>query len=261
MSLFQDTRLKEVKWKDLVKLSLKDIIIENTISLPWLFVSLLLAYHKHYFFALPTYFFYFLTALRQSHNGYHNSLGTPKWITWLTLYINSILLIASMHAMKYSHLRHHKHCMEEEDIESMCAKMSPIKAIFYGPIFILKTHTSALNSGRKELVRDVWLEIISILLFIGLVFSFDIQFLIFHIVIMTIGEFLSGFFAVWTVHHDCDEHVFARSISPRWKNFLTYNMFYHIEHHLFPKVPTIHLPILAKRLKEKLPDIEVKEVF
>ena len=35
-------------------------------------------------------------------------------------------------------------------------------------------------------------------------------------------------------------------------------MFYHLEHHLFPAVPTIKLPELAKRIDEVLPEIEKK---
>ena len=33
------------------------------------------------------------------------------------------------------------------------------------------------------------------------------------------------------------------------------------EHHLFPGVPTIKLPILAARIREALPDVTIKEVF
>jgi len=38
-------------------------------------------------------------------------------------------------------------------------------------------------------------------------------------------------------------------------------MFYHLEHHLFPGVPTIRLPELSGRIREKLPDLKMKEVF
>lgn len=38
-------------------------------------------------------------------------------------------------------------------------------------------------------------------------------------------------------------------------------MFYHLEHHLFPAVPTIKLPELAKRIDEALPEIEKKQTF
>ncbi len=78
---------------------------------------------------------------------------------------------------------------------------------------------------------------------------------------MLIGEFFTAFFAVWTVHHDCDEETIARTQRSGWKNFITYNMFYHLEHHLFPAVPTIKLPELAKRIDEKAPELIKKRTF
>jgi len=78
---------------------------------------------------------------------------------------------------------------------------------------------------------------------------------------MLAGEALSAFFAVWLVHHHCDEEVFARTQRRGWKNFLTYNMFFHLEHHLFPAVPTIKLPELARRLDQAVPGLPKKEVY
>ena len=36
-------------------------------------------------------------------------------------------------------------------------------------------------------------------------------------------------------------------------------MFYHLEHHLFPNVPTCHLPQLASRLDHLAPDLASKK--
>jgi fatty acid desaturase len=52
-------------------------------------------------------------------------------------------------------------------------------------------------------------------------------------------------FAV-TVQHDCDgAGLFARTLRGILKNAATYNMVFHVEHHLFPAVPACHLPQLA----------------
>jgi fatty acid desaturase len=45
------------------------------------------------------------------------------------------------------------------------------------------------------------------------------------------------------------------------KALITYNMFYHVEHHLFPAVPTCKLPILAGRLDAAAPEFATKKVF
>jgi fatty acid desaturase len=64
------------------------------------------------------------------------------------------------------------------------------------------------------------------------------------------------------VHHDCGPGVgFARTIRNRAKALLTYNMFYHVEHHLFPAVPTCKLPVLASRLDRVAPEYGARKVF
>jgi fatty acid desaturase len=79
---------------------------------------------------------------------------------------------------------------------------------------------------------------------------------------MVFAEFLMAFFAVWTVHHDTeDSPEFARTQREGWKNKITFSMFYHLEHHLFPAVPTIKLPELARRIDNVFPDIEKKNTF
>jgi fatty acid desaturase len=253
--------LKKIKWKDLTRLNHRQIFIENNITLPWLFTSWLLAYFHFYLFAIPCSFMFFLTALRQVHNGFHNSLGIGKKGTWLTLYLNSVLMFTSVHAVKFSHLRHHKYCLGDQDHEGKCARLPWYKALVYGPVHIFSIHKVALLLGSKKYKRDVVLELVSIVVFISIVLLINAPFLLYHCLVMLTGEMFSAFFAVWTVHHDLEEHVIARTQRTPWKNFITYNMFYHLEHHLFPAVPTIRLPELARRIDAALPELEKKDTF
>lgn len=254
--------IKKVEWKDLKNLSVKEMLIENNLTLPWLFASWALAYSGYYILALPVSAVFFLTALRQVHNGFHNSLGTNRFLTWFTLYSNSILMMASIHAVKFNHIRHHKYCLTEEDYEGKSAGMTWYGAILYGPIHIFLIHKLTLQIGNREYVKNVLFEMVSMALFVYLVFYFKIAFLIYHIIVMVVGEFLSAFFAVWTVHHDTeDSPEFARTQRDGWKNAVTFSMFYHLEHHLFPAVPTIKLPELVKRIDAALPDLQKKSTF
>ena len=258
----QEEIIKKVKWKDLRKLSTKEMLIENNLTIPWLVISLTLAYYKYYLFALPFSGFFFLTGLRQVHNGFHNSLGTNRFLTWLTLYTNSILMMVSIHAVKFNHLRHHKYCLSEEDYEGKSARMTWYGAILYGPLHTFKIHYITWKKGNRKYRNNLILELTSVFIFACIVFYFEIHWLIYHIIIMIIGEFLMSFFAVWIVHHDThDNPNFARTQRTVWKNKLTFSMFYHLEHHLFPAVPTIKLPELAKRIDKALPEIEKKHTF
>lgn len=254
--------LKRIEWKDLRYLSIKEMLIENNLTIPWVLSSWILAYYELYWLALPFSAFYFLTGLRQVHNGFHNALGTNRFLTWLTLFLNSIFMMASIHAVKFNHLRHHKYCLSEEDQEGKSAHMTWYGAILYGPIHMFKIHQITWVLGNKNYRMNMIIELLSIASFTFLVFYFNIHWLIYHIIIMVIGEFLMAFFAVWTVHHDThDNPKMARTQRGTWKNKITFSMFYHLEHHIFPAVPTIKLPELARRIDKALPEMDKKQTF
>lgn len=254
--------LKKVEWKDLKNLTFNEMLIENNLTIPWFVISISLAYFGYYWLALPFSAFYFLTALRQVHNGFHNSLGTNKFLTWLTLYLNSISMMTAIHAVKFNHIRHHKYCLSDEDYEGKSANMTWYGAILYGPVHMFLIHKVTLQLGNKDYVKNTLLEIFSIIIYASIIVYFRIDFLIYHSIIMIIGEFLMAFFAVWTVHHDTHENPeLARTQRGEWKNKITFSMFYHLEHHLFPAVPTIKLPELAKRIDASLPEINKKQTF
>lgn len=255
--------LQQVAWKDLVKLNKKDIYSELLISLPWLMVSLLFAYQQWYPIALFCSFMFFLTGLRQVHNAFHFALGISRKLTHWAMFILSILMLGSMHAVQINHLRHHQHCMQDEDIEAKSAKMKWWQAFVFGPVFPLMLHKKAFEVGTKTQRQWMSAELLANVIFLILVFGFlDITILKYHICAMLIGQCMTAFFAVWTVHHDTEDHIYmARTVRNEFKRVVTYNMFYHVEHHLFPAVPTRHLHILAKRLDEHDPSVEIRSVF
>jgi fatty acid desaturase len=258
----QQEIVRAVQWKDLKSLSVTEMLIENNLTIPWFLISISLAYFGYYWAAPPFSGFFFLTGLRQVHNGFHNSLGTNKFLTWLSLYLNSILMLVSIHAVKFNHIRHHKYCLGDEDYEGKSAAMSWYGAILYGPVYMFLIHKVTWQLGNKNYRRNMLLELFSIAVFCGIAFYFNIHWLIYHIIVMLVGEFLMAFFAVWTVHHDTHDHPeLARTQRSGWKNKVTFSMFYHLEHHLFPAVPTIKLPELARRIDEALPEIEKKQTF
>jgi len=254
-------KLRKVKWQDLRKLNRKESLLENTLTLPWLIGSLVLAGFEQYLFATLCSFMFFLTALRQSHNGFHNALGLNAFWTSMVLHINSLLMLSSMHAVKFNHLKHHRYCLGEEDHEGKAAKMSAIRAFFYGPLHIYHIHRIGIKEGGKKLRRKIYIDLVLVIALLLVAGFCNIKILIYHVIVMLVGESFSAFFAVWTVHHDLEEEHVARTMRSGWKNILTYNMFYHLEHHLFPAVPTIKLPELAKRIDKEVPELVKKSVF
>ncbi|HWB32370.1 MAG TPA: fatty acid desaturase [Acidobacteriaceae bacterium] len=230
--------------------------------MPWLAASLVLAAYGHQLIALGFSFFFFLTGLRLVHNAFHAALGLPRWATDAVLWIMSILMLGSMHAVRFNHLRHHQLLLGEEDIEGRSAEMPVWKVLLFGPVFPVLLHASALQ-GHRRLRNIVYGELLlnAVWLFLCLR-VWNIPALRYHVFAMLAAQCLTAFFAVWTVHHHCDRtHYIARTLRNRIKNRISFNMFLHIEHHLFPAVPTCHLSELSRRIDAAAPELKSKLVF
>ena len=261
--MVEQSRVRAVRWRDLLQLNRFEILHEWGLSLPWLLASWFAAAHALYLPALACAFMFFLTGLRQAHNAHHYALGLSRPATEWVLFGLSLLMFSSMYAVQVNHLRHHRFCMGEEDVEGASARMPWWKALLTGPLFPLRLHHKALEVGDARQRRWIAAELTGIFGWVVLVFAvLEFSWLQFHVIAMAIGQCCTAFFAVWTVHHDCErEGLFARTIRNRTKAFLTYEMFYHMEHHLFPAVPTCKLPILAKRIDALAPELAGKKVF
>jgi hypothetical protein len=258
-----DPRLRTIVWRDLLDLRRFEIAYELTLSLPWLLASLATAHWRIYPLALLASFMFFLTGLRQVHNAYHYALGIPRAASeWVMLGL-SVLMLGSMHAVQVNHLRHHRYCLGREDVEAMSARLPAWRALLIGPWFPLRLHHCALQVATARQRRWICAELCANLVWIVLVFTvFDVWALKCHVVTMALGQCLTAFFAVWTVHHDCAHAAFpGRTARHPLKARLTYSMFYHVEHHLFPTVPTCRLSILAQRMDDVAPDLGKLRVF
>jgi fatty acid desaturase len=263
LEILQDPRVRSVAWRDLVTVSRLEIAKELALSLPFLALSLVLADLGWFMPALAASYVFFLTGLRQVHNAYHYALGIPQAATEWVMFVLSVLMLGSMHAVQVNHLHHHKHCMGDDDVEAMSARMSGLLAILFGPVFPVLLHVNAFKLANRRQRRWVVAELLANAAWVGLVFGvLDVPALKYHVIAMAIGQCLTAFFAVWTVHHDCDRsHFIARTLRGRVKNFASFGMFFHVEHHLFPRVPTCHLSILAERLDKAAPELQEKRVF
>lgn len=261
--IFHDSRIRSVEWKDLVPVTRMEIVKELLLPMLLLSASLIAAAYEQYVVALALSFFFFLTGLRLVHNAFHLALGLSRRATDLVLWIMSFIMLGSMHAVQFNHLRHHTLLLGEDDVEGKSADMPAWKALLYGPIFPVVLHRTALQKGNRKLRWTVIGELLLSVVWVAGVFSFGHNDVLrYHVAAMLVAQCLTAFFAVWTVHHHCDRtHHIARTLRNRMKNLISFNMFLHIEHHLFPRVPTCHLLELSKRIDNVAPELKKKIVF
>lgn len=240
-----------------------EVCAELVLSVPWLAASLAFAAYRWYPAALACSFMFFLTGLRQVHGSFHYAIGLPRRVTECVMFVLSVLMLGSMHAVQCTHLLHHRQCLRDGDVEAASARMPAWKAIVAGPLLAIRLHAHAFELANSRQRGWILGELAANVAMIALAITMaDQPWLRYHVLAMIAGHCLSPFFAVWTVHHDCEpDGVFARTIRGVVRSRLTYDMFYHVEHHLFPAVPTRRLDVLAGRLDAVAPDLTQKRVF
>jgi len=245
--------LASVEWQDLRQLSLGETVYNIFLSLPFLLLSWWSAWQGWWLLALVATFFFFTAALRQAHDCYHRTLGVSKVATELMLFLLSITMLCSTHAIRHTHLNHHRVPLGDSDVEGNWARLPWYQAILGGGLFSIAIQWFGLTHGSRRNRMLVGFDLLLIFAVIATAFITMHPVLIYHVLVMILANIMVGFFAVWSVHHGCDDVVYARSERHPSINLLTFNLLYHIEHHLFPAVPTNHLPMLAKRLDSAAP--------
>ena len=265
--------LGSVEWQDLRHLTRRQIVYNVILPYPFLLLSWWFASQSWYVLACGASYLFFAAAFRQAHDGYHHSLGTGKRVTTTLLLLLSVLLLTSLHSIRATHMEHHRNPLGDSDMEGSLAKLPWWQALLGGVTYRLAIYRQGLRLSRRRNQRIIWLEFGLIALFImvtlicmGLTL-FDVsaitlsaQVLMYHLFIMMLANASVGIIAVWGVHHDCDETI-ARTERNPVINVLTFNLLYHVEHHLFPAVPSNHLPELAKRLDRAAPHLTKHHVL
>lgn len=245
-----------VAWRDLTGMTKAEGLFECLHPLPWLLISWCLAAEYNWFWALPFSFMFFLTALRLNHEAIHHNLGFTARGHRVVLHLLSALMTGSNNAVAANHLHHHRHVMTTADIEGQCGRMRWYQVLAYGPLFPIEMHRNAWTQGgpavRARIRIDACLNLAMLALWLGTGWVW----LGYHLAFAATAQCFTAFFAVWITHHGCNDGVLiARTQRNPLINWLSYNMFFHLEHHLFPGVPVKRLPQLAARLDAAFPAI------
>lgn len=252
----QQTLLRLSQWQDLVAYKPWETIKELSLPLPWFSMAMWASTNQWYWLTLFASGYFFLACLRVSHNAFHYGLGLSRGATNFVMLLLSIFMMTSMRATQYTHIQHHRHCLGEKDVEGHIAQQSLFEILLNAPFFTIKLHFAALKSAKPK--QRLWVKVellLNALWMLVVWFWWEVDALKIHTVLMLLSHAVSPVFTVWSVHHDCEiEHGLnehnSRTLRSTWMSLLAYNMFFHLEHHAYPAVPTCHLPELAKRLDQ-----------
>ncbi len=250
-----------VQWKDLRTLTWWQVLLNVLLPYPFLGLAWWSAWQGHIILALVGWFLFFTGSFRQAHDGFHRSLGLGKKATDWLLCLSSGLIISSNHAIRQTHLLHHCKTLDEVDIEAKFYNKPWWQAVIGGIPFKIELHKMGYKlAGGSERIY-ILMDFLLIITVVALAIYYAVighHLLLMHVLVMFVFNTFVGFMAGWCVHHGCgngDDELIARTERHNLLNLITFNQLFHMEHHLFPTVPSNHLPKLAKRLDKVAPEM------
>jgi beta-carotene hydroxylase len=196
-------------------------------------------------------FLIFVAVVTVTHDVVHGCLGLSRRQTDLTLLAMGAVLMESGHAYRATHRQHHTHFPADDDPEGYPAKIGLIGAILYGPFFLVRLWVWAL---RRRPDQRGWLMVEAAIPFGVLVAGVLLLPLtpavLWYWVMAQVGSWVYPLLTVYLPHKDYGDtpltqtHTLRGHIIP----VLFLELTYHLEHHLYPQVPSHHLAELARRL-------------
>jgi beta-carotene hydroxylase len=199
-------------------------------------------------------FLVFVAVVAVTHDVVHRNLGLSRRQAEWALFATGALLLESGHAYRVTHLRHHAVFPGPDDPEGDPARMSLCQSILHGPLFLPRLWCWAWNKQQGNPRQRAWLlaEAFFAISFVGLACvatRWSLGPLIYAILAWT-GSWVYPLLTVHLPHRHYGDspltqtHTLRGIIIPA----LFLELTYHLEHHLYPQVPSHHLPELSRRL-------------
>jgi fatty acid desaturase len=199
-------------------------------------------------------FLIFVAVVTVTHDVVHGSLGlSPRQTDWALFALGAVLL-ESGHAYRATHLRHHHVFPKPDDPEGDPARMSLLEAILWGPLFLPRlwcwAYTrSRLGSSQRHwlLAEAAWALAVPIA---GLVFWSHMSAVLVYVGLAVIGSWVYPLLTVHLPHRNYGQTPLTQTHTLRgWiVPALFLELTYHLEHHLYPEVPSHNLAELSRRL-------------
>ncbi|MFI0408552.1 fatty acid desaturase family protein [Actinomadura sp. 3N508] len=232
-----------------------------TLSLPYAGIALFVAaWLAGWWWTTPLIAFgIFVAVVTATHDVVHRSLGLGRRATESALFLLGAVLLESGHAYRTTHLQHHRTFPSDDDPEGYPADLSALGAILYGPVFLARLWWWAY--GRSRAGQRLWLLAEAALPFAavaaGVAWS---RGLLAYAVMMIVGSWVYPLLTVHLPHRHYGDTPLTqtRTLRGRVVPALFLELTYHLEHHLYPQVPSHHLARLARRLDPVLDEAGVK---
>jgi fatty acid desaturase len=194
----------------------------------------------------------FVAVVTATHDVVHRTLGLTERQTNVWLFLLGLVLLESGHAYRMTHRQHHRLFPSPEDPEGYPANLSFVGAVLYGPVFLVRlwcwSFVRANRRTRWVLVAEASAPIVAVTA--GVMLWSVAPGVLVYAVMAIVGSWVYPLLTVYLPHHDYGDEPLnqTRTLRGRIIPAIFLELTYHLEHHLYPQVPSHHLPELARRL-------------
>lgn len=208
--------------------------------------------------AIPFLVALFVANICAAHDVVHNSLRLSNAGTHLFLTAFGSLVMQSGHSFRITHLMHHRLYPSQTDPEGAASYKTFWQALWMGPLYVPKLWLWSWKKMAKHPKERIWMGYEAILAFIvmvaGVVLIPVTIIPIVYIGVMTLGAWLYPIVTAWLPHdHEGEDAIHqSKSIQGKVLPKVLLGLTYHLEHHLYPRVPAHNMAELSKRLKPHL---------
>ena len=199
-------------------------------------------------------FLTFVAVVTVTHDVVHGSLGLSRRQTDWALFVTGLVLLESGHAYRTTHLQHHKVFPAADDPEGYPAKISMLGAVLYGPVFLVRLWCWAYRRNARRPIQRLWLiaEALAPCVAIvgGILLWRTAPGLLIYAGLAIVGSWVYPLLTVHLPHKNFGDTPLTQTHTLRGRVIpaLFLELTYHLEHHLYPQVPSHHLKELARRL-------------
>ncbi|OON66209.1 fatty acid desaturase [Hymenobacter sp. CRA2] len=222
---------------------------------PWLLLALYAgtAVAGWWWLAVPLAVATSLAAFVQMHDSMHNALGLSKPANARLLTLSGLLLLKSGHALQVTHLRHHAHCLADDDPEGAPATWTFGRVLWQGPYHILMLRRESLRMAphtRSIQLLETAYTLLLLAVFVGLYLWAGS---LVGLVYWGVAFLMSATLPIWASyipHRLAPHHPAVRAAAHTaqfWTPVVSSFAFHHVHHH-YPRVPTALLPRAAAEL-------------
>lgn len=199
-------------------------------------------------------FLVFVAVVTVTHDVVHGSLGLSRRQTEWALFAMGAVLLESGHAYRVTHLRHHRVFPGPDDPEGDPARLSLLKAVLWGPLFLPRlwywsyARSKARGATRRWLVAEAaWALAVAAT---GLWLLPRSPAVLIYAALAIVGSWVYPLLTVHLPHRDYGDTPLSQTHTLRGRIVpaLFLELTYHLEHHLYPEVPSHNLPELSRRL-------------